>query len=319
MQEIKWGIVGTGNIASSFATDFKYTSGGSMIAVASRSAEKAKQFCKEYGIERPYGSYEALFQDKDVDAVYIATPHHLHFQNASDALLAGKAVLCEKPLTVNARDCQKLMDIAKTSNKYLMEAMWTYFLPPIQKATQWLEQGRIGSIKNIKADFAFKAPEDPYGRLYNPELAGGALLDIGIYPIALTWLILKQVPEKMSVFSRKAQTGVDVEETMIFEYPNGILANLTASFAYRTPAEAVIAGTDGYIKIPDFFMAKECSLFHDDQLVDKFVDDREAVGYNYEIDAVHQDLMHGKKASSIVPPDFSLKLQEMMDQVKGRF
>lgn len=319
MQEIKWGIVGTGNIAGSFSSDFKYTSGGKIIATASRSMEKAKQFCEEYGIDKPYGSYEELFKDPDVDVVYIATPHHLHFQNTSDALKAGKAVLCEKPITTNAGDCKKLIDIAKTSNQYLMEAMWTCFLPPIQKAMEWIKQGRIGSIKNIKADFAFKAPEDPFGRLYNPELAGGALLDIGIYPIALTWLILKQGPEKMSVFSSKAQTGVDLEETMIFEYPNAIIANLSASFALKLPWEALIAGTDGYIKIPDFFMAKECSLFHDDQLVDKFVDDREAVGYNYEIDAVQQDLMHGKKASSIVPLDFSLKLQEIMDQVKKQF
>jgi predicted dehydrogenase len=319
MEKIRWGIVGIGSIARSFAKDFKYSTGGQLVAAASRSIGKAQQFCDEFGLNKAYGSYEELFRDSDIDVVYIATPHHLHFQNSSDALLAGKAVLCEKPITTSAEDCEKLVKIAKSCDQYLMEAMWTYFLPPIQKAIEWIDQGRIGSLKNIKADFAFKAPVDPEGRMYNPEFAGGALLDIGIYPIALSWLIMKQSPQKMTVFSKKAMTGVDLEETMIFEYPNAILANLSASIALKMPWEALIAGTDGYIRIPDFFMAKECLLFLEDQLIDSFVDDRMAVGYNYEIDEVNRNLTDGKKESTVMPHVFSLKLQEIMDQVKQNF
>jgi predicted dehydrogenase len=319
MKKIKWGIVSTGNIANSFAKDFKYVHTGELHAVASRSKEKADKFAGKYSIPKSYGSYKQLYEDKELDAIYVATPHNFHFNNASDALSAGKAVLCEKPITINTAECRQLIEIAKSTGNYLMEAMWTYFLPPILQAQKWIMEGRIGDVKYIKADFGFKGDIEIEPRLYDPEYAGGALLDIGIYPIALARLIYKKSPEKISVFSKKTDTDVDSEETMIFEYSNGGIANLTASILYEMPNEAIIIGDKGYISIPDFFVAKECFLYKNEELPDHFIDRRESVGYNYEIEAVNQDLRNGKPQSDIVPLSTSMQLQELMALVKSKF
>ena len=157
MEKIKWGILGTGNIANSFAEDFKFTKHGIITSVASRSHEKATAFAQKYHIQRAYGTYEDLFNDANVDVVYVATPHNAHFQNSFDALTSGKAVLCEKPITVNTDECRQLIQLAKNSGNYLMEAMWTYFLPSIIKVQKWIEDGKIGKVKYIRADFGFKA------------------------------------------------------------------------------------------------------------------------------------------------------------------
>ena len=200
-----------------------------------------------------------------------------------------------------------------------MEAMWTYFLPPIIKAQKWIEEGRIGDVQYIKADFGFKGEIEREPRLYDPEYAGGALLDIGIYPLALAWLIYEKSPENVSVFSKKADTGVDSEETMFFEYSKGEIANLAASILYEMPNEAIIIGDKGHIRIPDFFVAKECFLYKNKELREHFIDQRESVGYDFEIEAVNKDLRKGKTQSDIVPLYTSLKLQELMDIVKAKF
>jgi dihydrodiol dehydrogenase / D-xylose 1-dehydrogenase (NADP) len=200
-----------------------------------------------------------------------------------------------------------------------MEAMWTYFLPAVVEVQKWIEDGLIGKVKYIKADFGFKANVETAARLFDYKNAGGALLDIGIYPIALAWLIYKQLPKKVSVISKKADTGVDAEETMIFEYPDGELANLGASIVYHMPNEAVIIGDQGYIRIPDFFMAKECFLYKNGELKNQFADPSKCVGYNYEVDAVNMDLLEGNKESAVVPLVTSLKLQYLMSTVKKLF
>lgn len=319
MKKIKWGIVGTGNIANSFAKDFKYVNDTELLAVASRSFEKADEFAKKYDIPKSYGSYTELYQDKEIDAIYVATPHNFHLKNASDALRAGKAVLCEKPITLNPEECHRLMDVAKSTGNYLMEAMWTYFLPPIVEAQKWISDGKIGKVQYIRVDFGFEGNMEREPRLYDPDFGGGALLDIGIYPIALAWLIYNKLPEKISVMSKKTDTGVDSEETMIFEYSNGKIANLAASILYDMPNEAVIIGENGFIKIPEFFVARECFLYINEELQEHFVDSRESVGYDFEIEAVNRDLRNGQTQSDVVSLSASLKLQEMMDMVKSKF
>ena len=319
MKKIRWGIISTGNIANSFAKDFKYVKTGELHAVASRSLEKADEFAEKYSIPKSYGSYKELYEDKELDAIYVATPHNFHLKNASDALRTGKAVLCEKPITLNPEECRQLMDVAKSTGNYLMEAMWTYFLPPILEAQRWIDEGKIGKVQYIMANFGFKGNPETMERLYDPEFGGGALLDIGIYPIALASLIYKKSPEKVSVFHKKTDTGVDSEETMIFEYSAGEVANLSASILYNMPNEAIIMGDDGYIRIPDFYVAKECFLYNNEELKDHFVDERESVGYNFEIDAVNQDLLAGKTQSDIVPLSASLELQKLMALVKSKF
>jgi len=319
MKIINWGIIGLGNIARSFASDFQYVTGGTILGAASRSMNKAREFCSEFNIPKAYGNYTDLIKDPDIEVIYIATPHNLHFQNSIDCLRAGKAVLCEKPITIDSGELDTLIKEHKLHKTYLMEAMWTYFLPPIQKVKQWLRNGKIGELKYITANFAFNAPYNPENRLFNPDLAGGALLDIGIYPIALALLVTGAKPLKTHVMFEKANTGVDIEETMIFEYENGLKANLHASFGYQLPNDALIVGSKGYIKIPDFFKCRECSLIVDDQLKERFVDDRPSKGYNYEIEAVQQDLRTGKVESAIMPLKTSLELQNIMGIVKSKF
>ena len=191
---VKWGIIGAGNIAHSFAKDFKYVQEGQIRAVASRSIIKGQAFGIKHHIDKVYSDYTHLYHDPEVQVVYVATPHNFHLQNCKDALNAGKAVVCEKPICTNAEDLQILIDLAAEKGTYLMEALWTYFLPAINTSLDWINAGKIGRISTIKANFGFKAHYDPEHRLFNPELAGGALLDIGIYPLALCWLLLKQLP-----------------------------------------------------------------------------------------------------------------------------
>ena len=319
MRKIKWGIVGTGNIAHSFASDFKYVQHGDLHAIASRSMKKASEFANKYHIPKSYDSYEKIYADEEIDVIYIATPHNFHFQNASDALQSGKAVLCEKPITVNKEECIQLIEIANSTGNFLMEAMWTYFLPPILEAQKWINDGDIGNVQYIKADFGFNANRDTNERLFDPELAGGALLDIGIYPIALAWLIYKKTPKAVTVIHKKTTTGVDSEETMIFEYSNDKVANLFASILYKMPNEAIIVGNEGYIRIPDFFMTKEAFLYKGDQLQSHFIDRRASVGYNFEVEAIQLDLLQGKRESEIVPLSTSLKHQEILEMVKYNF
>jgi dihydrodiol dehydrogenase / D-xylose 1-dehydrogenase (NADP) len=319
MKEIGWGIVGLGNIAHSFAADFQFSTGGKLVAAASRSLSSAQSFCQEYGIKHAYGSYDELMEDPLVDVVYIATPHHLHHQNTIDAIQSGKAVVCEKPITTNAEDCKNLIKVAKHADQYLMEAMWTYFLPAVRKALEWINEGKIGRLKHIKADFGFKAPYDANGRLFNPKLAGGALLDIGIYPIALTWLIMRQKPIRMQVDAKHAPTGVDTEEKMLFEFQDGVRAELSASLSHSFPNDAIIIGTQGQIRLPKFYMAKECLLYRNEKLIDRCFDESDAIGYNCEVNAVNRDLLEGRKESEIMPLGFSLQLQQIMDEVKRNF
>ena len=318
MKKVRWGIVGPGNIAHSFAHDFQFTKYGELRAVASRSLSKAQNFADKYGIPKAYGSYTELYADNEIDIVYVATPHVFHHENSTDAINSGKAVLCEKPLTVNLEECDSLIALAKEKDKYLAEAMWTYFLPVINKVSKWVSEGRIGRVLSIKADFGNRVPFDPDSRMYSPELAGGTLLDMGIYPLAITWLIYKSDPKNISVISRKAPTGVDNDVNMLFEYEDAS-ASLHSSFRSKLNNHAYIIGENGYIDIPEFWHARECILYESENIIDRFQDDREGKGYEFEIDAVSIDLLNGSKQSGVMPLDYSRKLQEHMQMVVDKF
>jgi predicted dehydrogenase len=318
MKKVKWGIVGPGNIAHSFAHDFLFAKYGELQAVASRSLARAQNFANKYGIPRAYGSYSELYADKEIDIVYVATPHTFHHENSADAINSGKAVLCEKPITVNLEECDSLIALAKEKDKYLVEGMWTYFLPVINKVSEWVNEGRIGQVLSIKADFGNLVPFDPDSRMYSPELAGGTLLDMGIYPLAITWLIYKSDPKNISVISRKASTGVDNDVNVLFEYEDA-LASLHSSFRSKLNNHAYIIGEKGYIDIPEFWHARECLLFESENIIERFQDDREGKGYEFEIDAVSIDLLNGFKQSEVMPLDYSRKLQVHMQMVINRF
>lgn len=315
---IRWGILSTAHVSHQFARDFAHADGGELLAVASRNQDKADAFARQYRIPRAYGSYQDMLDDPEVDVVYVSTPHTLHFSNSMASIAAGKAVLCEKPLTINPAEARALTAAADAARVYLMEAMWTWFLPAIGQAVAWVEQGRIGALRHIKADFGYPMPFDPVSRVYNRELAGGCLLDMGIYPIALAWLFMRQDPVDCHVISRFAPNGADDEVVMTFDYGDRH-ATLATSYRCKLPNSAFIVGEEGLIEIPEFWRAQECTLFRLGEQVDHFQDDRRGDGFEFEIEAVNRDLAAGLTRPTTVTWADSIRFQEHMAEVMQQF
>lgn len=316
-RKIKWGIIGLGKIARQFASDMQFVSSGELVAVASRSLEKAEAFRQEYHAKISFGSYEEIVKSEDVEAIYIATPHHLHVELAKECIRHGKAVLCEKPIAVSPEEFQSLMDLQRETGVYLMEGLWSYFLPTIQKAKQWISQNQIGKILHLKADFGFPAPYNPEGRLFNPQLAGGAVFDIGIYPLAMATFFLGAHPESIQTWRHDAPTGVDDDLLMILEYEDQ-MAHLHCSFRGRLSNGLQIIGEKGTIEVPLFWQSRECFLKRDAEVVEHFKDDRSSLGYNYEAQAVCEDLLAQKTESEMMPLAASMELQVLMSQVLSK-
>lgn len=318
MSRIRWGIVGAGRIAHTFAQGISATRHGTLQAVAARSEDSARRFGQTYDIPSAYGGYDALYNDPDVDAIYVATPHTLHQQHSSNALRAGKAVLCEKPITTNAAECQALIDVATETSSYLMEAMWTWFLPAVRKAKEWVDAGRIGKLVQIKADFGYPQVYAPDKREYDANLAGGCLLEMGVYPVALAALFSGRDPEDVSVVSRHAPNGVEDDVAAIFDYGDCV-ATLGTSFRAKLQNWAYIIGEDAYIAIPNFWCATDCQLWVLDDRVDHFSDGRSTNGFDFQIEAVNTDLLAGRTQSEIMPLSASLRLQQHMDLIRSHF
>ena len=315
MTKLRWGIAGTGSIANQFAQDLAFVPHAELMAVGSRKADTARHFAAEHNIPYAHGSYEGLFADPNVDVIYVATPHSHHHAHATAAMAAGKHVLCEKPLTPTLQSATSLVETARASQRGLMEAMWTYFLPPIRKAMAWVHEGRIGELRHIRADFGYAQAYDPFSRMYAPQLAGGALLDMGIYPLAMTWRLLGRQPDHVHVRAASAPTGVDDDIVMMLDY-GACVATLSTSFRSTLPNQCHIIGTEGFITIPDFWRARECRRYQIDREVERFVDHRQAIGLCYEAIAFGEDLRAGRLESAVVPWDTSLALQRMMERVR---
>ena len=247
---IHWGILGTGVIARKFADDFVYVKDGTLLASGSRSIERARAFADRFRIPSRYGSYQALAEDPRIEAVYIATPASEHKEGIELCLRARKAVLCEKPLTVNAREAKNVIALARTNNVFLMEAMWTRFLPLIARLRELLAQSMIGEVRHVMADLASDVEFDPAGRVFNAKLGGGALLQRGVYLLSLTSMILGS-PTRAKSFSVMGESCSDDATAILLEYPKGQLATLWCSVRVRGERRAVIAGTRGQIVIHD--------------------------------------------------------------------
>lgn len=316
MDVIRWGIVGTGSIANSFARDAKFVSSAHLQAVVSRTQARADEFAAAHQIPSAYKDVSRLFADPMVDAVYIATPHHLHASGTIGALRAGKAVLCEKPMTVNLAEFREVERVALETETYLMEGMWTYFLPAVKRAHEWLVAGRIGRLCHIRADFGFNVPYAPMTRMHSPDLSGGTLLDMGIYPIALAWLAMKRPPLAVQVVGRRAATGVDDDVTVLCDY-GGVTAMLSSSMRCRLSNAAQWVGTEGTIVLPDFWHASECLLLQGGETVDHFREARTHVGLSYELEAVCQDLLAGRRSSDVVPLASSQAFVEQLDLISS--
>ena len=316
-EKIRWGIVGLGNIAQKFADDLKLLTEAELIAVASRDIEKARNFGTLNNAKYAFGSYQELFDCEDVDVVYIATPHTSHAALSIEAMKQGRNVLCEKPMGINRGEVEQMITVARENKVFLMEALWSRFNPSIRKVKDLLDDGLIGDIAYIHADFAFFALDrDENGRLLNPALAGGSLLDIGIYPIFLAYLILGY-PEKILATSKIYKTGVDIQTSMIFEYANA-QAILYSGLTSDSEMKAQISGSDGTVYLaPRWHEAEEYSIEKNGQ-VEKVRLPKKGKGYEYEIEEVHRCLKNGALESNYWSLKNTTDLISIMDDIRNQ-
>ena len=312
----KWGILGPGNIAHQFAQGLSVTEKGKIHAVGSRDISRAKAFAEQYGAEKFYGSYEELIMDDDLDIIYIATPHHLHYELTKKCFDQGKNVLCEKPICINSRQFEELRLYAKEKNVFYMDAIWTRFHPIIKKSLELVHE--IGEIKTIKADFGFKADYDPNSRLFNPELGGGTILDIGIYTLFMPLLFLGK-PDTINANAIIGETGVDNSSAMILSYNNGAIASLLSTFMTNTSTEAEISGTKGKIIFHSrFFMTSKLTLALNDKEANEINMDFKMNGYEYEAEEAMKCLDKGLLESPLLPLSFTSDLMSIMDEVRDQ-
>jgi predicted dehydrogenase len=311
-----WGIIGLGNIAETFAGDLRLLPNANLYAVASRSRQKAELFAKKHGASHAYGCYEDILGNKNIDIIYVATPHSLHFENTAMCLKNKIAVLCEKPLAINSAEAHKMAELSKASNTFLMEAMWTRFLPSIEKTLELVNEKAIGNIKIIRADFGFKAQKDINNRLFNNALGGGSLLDVGIYPVFLSLLLLGK-PSLIKAVAHIGPTRVDESCGITLMYDNGQIAALFSSIVARTGIEAEIIGECGRIKLHSlFFMPTKISLIRENNEPEIIEPKYKGKGYAHEAEEAMYCLENGMVESKKMSHAFSLQLMDVLDLIR---
>ena len=319
MDKIRWGILGAGRIAHQFAQGLSVLPDAELVAVGSRTQQKADQFGAQYNLPRRHASYESLAQDPDVDAIYVATPHPMHKENSLLCLQGGKAVLCEKPFTINAAEAEELISYARSHKLFLMEGMWTRFLPLMGRVRDMLAHGVIGEVRMVAADLGFRANFDPQSRLFAPELGGGALLDVGVYTVSFASMILGAgSPTQVASMVHLGETGIDEQSAYLLGYDQGRMAILYTAVRTNTPHEGLIMGTTGRIRV-------HAPLFHPagltlmvDGKADQVMDiPFEGNGFNYEAAEVMRCLRAGKTESDILPLDETLAVMRTMDRLRA--
>jgi predicted dehydrogenase len=314
-EPLRWGVLGTGGIAATFAADLELTGTGVVAAVASRRMETADRFGERFGVPNRHASYEALVVDPDVDVVYIATPHPSHHANALLALRAGKPALVEKAFTMNAEQARDLVATARAEGLFLMEAMWTRFLPHIAQIRRLLHDGALGEIVTVTADHGQWFAEDPGFRLFAPELGGGALLDLGVYPVSFASMVLGP-PERIVSVVSPAFTGVDGQTSMVFGYATGAQAVLTCTLSAKSPTRAAIVGTEARIEIDgDFYAPTSFTLITRSGAQTRFDAPHEGRGLRHEADEVARCLREGLLESPLMPLDETISIMATMDAV----
>ena len=318
MSQFKWGIIGTGGIARAFATDIAHLSDHVIAAVGSRNLETAENFVKSIPGAKAYGSYEALINDSDIDAIYVATPHPSHKENVIAALKAKKPVLCEKPFAVNASQAKEMVAAAKAHDVALMEAMWARFLQHYGKIREIVASGVLGQITTIHADHGQRLADQNIPRLVEPSLAGGALLDLGIYPISFAHMVLG-IPQSITSKAVFTDKGVDAQTSMIFDYGNGAQAILNTTMIVQTPCTAVIAGLKGYLEVDRTFYnptSMRVTLF--DGTVTVYPSDYKGHGLREQAVEFARVVKSGAKESPILTWDDTIAIMEIMDTVRSQ-
>jgi predicted dehydrogenase len=315
--KIRWGILGCGKIAAKFAADLRLVKDAELFAVASRDEARGKEFAQVYGVSQVFTNYEALAMS-NVDVIYIATPHGMHHEHTMLCLFHKKPVLCEKAFALNSTQLREMVDLARTSNVFLMEAFWTKFLPQYRKVIELINSGVIGKITWLQADFGFCASRPPAQRLFDPLLGGGALLDVGIYPVFLAQSLLGK-PERIVASMIPHASGVDEQSSMVLTHRDGVLSTLSCSFVSDTPVQAVIAGTLGRIELQDRFhnaSARVMLAIGTEDLKEVEVYREDGFGYQFEAQHVTDCLMKKMTESPVMTLQDSLELMETLDEIR---
>ncbi len=315
MSTVRWGVVGPGRIASKVAPDFAHVPGAELAAVASRSAERAAAFAAEHGIDRVHGSYADIVADPGVDVLYIATPHPQHLAVTLAALRAGKAVLVEKAFTVTPAATRQIAAVAAQTGVFAMEGMWTRFQPAVVRLRELIADGAIGEVRSVTADLGVRQPVDPDDRFFDPAIGGGALFDLGVYPISFAQMLLGD-PESVTATGTLAATGVDAEESVLLGFPDGRTATLFCSLRCATPGQARVFGHAGWIDVLPRFHHPETIVLH------RAGRDPETItlppvggGYSHELIEVTECLAAGHRESAVMPLADTVAVQDVMAAV----
>ena len=312
-----WAILGCGKIARKFATDLKLLPNARLYAAASRSMENAQTFASELGFEKAYGSYEEMVNDPHVDVVYIASPHSHHFEHALLCLNHQKAVLCEKAFAINSKEVGLMIEAARRNNTFLMEAFWTRFQPSFLKVLEIIHSGELGALKMVRSDFAFNAEYNPEKRLYNVDLGGGSLLDIGIYPIFMSLMALGK-PSEIKTIAKFCPTGAEESIMMSFSYAGGEIASLVSSFASHSSTQTEFSFENGFIRLNRRFYTPTSLTYWKNWEAEQTINFEKGEGSGYELEAAHvmECLDAEKTESEWMPLSFSFDLMEIMDWVR---
>jgi predicted dehydrogenase len=316
MVPIRWGIIAPGRIANKFASDFSLIHNHAITSVASTNIERARVFADKYKLASFYGDYREMLAKEKLDIVYIASPHSFHFEQAKMCLNMGVSVLCEKPATIHSGQLKQLLSLAAEKRLFFMEALWTVFLPTYTQIFERINNGDIGTIISVKADFGFQMPFDPDSRLFNPSLGGGSLLDIGIYPLLLATLCLGY-PEEIKALATLTELQVDDEIVAILKYKKKGLAQIQSTIRANTRTEAFIFGENGSIWVPNRWIdSQKFYVLKLDGQVDLIHSPWKGFGYQFQILAVEKCLAKGLSESPLVPHSLSLQLMNQMDEIR---
>jgi len=320
-QVIRWGILGTGKIATAFATALQETPGAKLVAVASRAVDSATKFGQAHGAERFHGSYQALADDPEVDVIYIGTPHPMHHENALMCLNGGKAVLVEKSFTMNRRQAEDIINLARAKQLFVMEAMWTRFMPAVVEAKRIVDSGEIGKPAHVSADFGFTSDAGPEHRLFAPELGGGSLLDLGIYPLSMSSFFLGAVTG-VKAQAEMTDTGVDMQTAFTLKHEGGGVSSCASSLRSRTPTELTISGTKGFVRLHDRFHNTDTFTV---TVVDGASRTQRVVtlpksgnGYTHEAQEVGRCLRAGLIESPVMPHAETLAIMGTLDEIRAQ-
>jgi predicted dehydrogenase len=314
VQEIRWGVVGPGRIAEKVVEDFAVVDGARAVAVASRSLDRARSFADRHGLERAHGSYAEILADPDVDVLYLATPHPQHHALALGALRAGKALLVEKAFTATTAGAAEVIDLARTTGTFVMEAMWTRFQPAVVAVRELVADGAIGQVRSVQADLGVAREYDPVDRLFDLALGGGALLDLGVYVVSFAQMLLG-TPERVLAAGSLFPSGADAEASLLLDHGDGRTATLTTSLRNALPGQARVFGTTGWIDVLPRFHHPDTIVLHRTGAEPETITRTPlGAGYAHELIEVTECLRAGRSESAVMPLDDTLAVQAVLGE-----